>query len=145
MQSDFTEAVAWWVATGINSKMLAEYEAQYGSTSKFWTRLQIHGNRPLRMSHVVLAFILLCFTLILSLVVFVTELWFGKKEQGVGGRRDKWSSTREAWVEGRRREYMRGGEDERGIENKNEVVSEGTGIEKRDVEREGIIVEEKTD
>ena len=112
MQSDFNEAVAWWVATGINLKMLSEYEAEHGSASKFWTRPKIHGNRVLMMSHVVPAFILLGFALSVSLIVFITELWFGRKEQGVGGQRNK-RGHRETWLEGVRREDLRGGRKER--------------------------------
>ena len=85
MQTEFNEAVAWWMGTGINLKMLSEYEAQYGS-NQFWTRPKIHGNRPLMMSHIVPAFILLGFSIIVSLIVFVTELRFSRKEQAVGGR-----------------------------------------------------------
>ena len=135
MQSFFNEAVAWWVATGINLKMLAEYEAEYGSVSKLWTRPKIHGNRPLIMGHLVPAFILLGITLTVSLIVFVTELWFGRKEQGVGGRRDKKRHSRGAWIGGRRRRYLRRGREEREIEEKIEVFSECRGIEEQDVKR----------
>ena len=91
LQNGFNEAVAWWLATGINLKMLAEFEAHYGSTNNFWTRPKIHGNRPLKISHVVVAFILLGVILTMSLIVFVTELWLGRKE-----KRDKRRRCREA-------------------------------------------------
>ena len=151
MQSGFNEAVAWWVATGINLKMLAEYEAQYGSIGNFWTRPKINGNRPLILSHVVPAFIFLGVAITMSLIVFVTELWFGRKEQQQGvGQRDKGRRTREAWVEGRRRGDVRGGREERGmvlrgLEEKIEVVSEGKGIEdKTEVMSDGGVIEDKT-
>ena len=88
--------------------MLAEYESQYGSTRNLWTSPKIHGNRPLKMSHVLLAFILLGATLTLSLIVFVTELWLGRKEQGVGGQRDKRRRSREARLNGTKRMHLEG-------------------------------------
>ena len=101
-------------------KMLAEYEAQYGSNN-IWTRPKIHGNRPLMMSHIAPAFIAFGITITVSLIVFVTELWFGRK-QSVGGRRHR----REARLEGGRRVYFKvriGGRGMvlRGIEDKTEV------------------------
>ena len=100
------------------------------------------------MSHVVPAFIFLGVAITVSLIVFVTELCFGRKEQGVG-QRYKGRHTREAWVEGRGRKDLRGGREERGIvqremEDKIEEVSDARGIEDRiEVVREGRGIEEK--
>ena len=106
MQSDFNEAVGWWVATGINLKMLSEYEAQFGSNN-FWIRPKIHGDRPLMISHILPAFILLGFTMTVSLIVFISEIWFGRKKQGVGRRNRR--VRRETWVEGVITDDMRRG------------------------------------
>ena len=136
LQTDFNEAVAWWVATGINLKMLAEYEAQYGSISNFWTRPKNLGPRPLTMSQVLLAFILPAVTITVSLIVFVIELCLGRNKQGVRRQREK--RRQETLLQGQRREDMTGGREERGIVLRGvgedfEAVSRGTGY----VDREG--------
>ena len=102
------------------------------------------------MSHIVPAFILLGFTLTVSLIVFVTEFCFGRKERGVGGQRDKRRHSREAWVEGARGKDLRGAREERvmvlrGIKDKLEIVSEGVEIEDNKIEvvRGGRGIEEQ--
>ena len=63
--------------------MLADFEARHGSGYKtYWTRPETHGERPLKLDHYILAFIMFACSTTISLIAFVIELWLGRKNGG---------------------------------------------------------------
>ena len=77
-------AIAWWIDTGVFSKMGKDVKSVVGSNLNFWTRPKIRINRPLVFSHGLPSIIICGTSLFLSTVVFILELihhhlsWKGK-------------------------------------------------------------------
>ena len=71
-------------------KMLADFGARHGSGYKtYWTRPETRRERPLMLDHYILAFILFGCSTTISLIVFVIELWLGRKNKWKGRAQDQ--------------------------------------------------------
>ena len=67
-------AIAWWMDTGVLSKMVADIQLVVGTSQNYWTKPKIRENRPLILFHG-LPIIMICgASLFLSTVVFGLEL-----------------------------------------------------------------------
>ena len=49
----------------------------------FWTRRNVHGNKPLTIYHVLPSFMVLGFGLIPSIIIFILELWLCLNEKKI--------------------------------------------------------------
>ena len=65
-------AVLWWLATGINQKMMMDVEI-YFPGYPFWVPQLIQGEVPLDIDHVLFQLLLLGFGLITSTLSFICE------------------------------------------------------------------------
>ena len=76
-QRDFQGAISSWLETGICQKMENEITTSQAFRGhfeeSFWTRRNVHGNRPLTVYHVLPSFMVLGFGLIPSIIIFILE------------------------------------------------------------------------
>ena len=93
-------ALAWWISTGISSKMEADIKAEYGSRILSWTRPTFHDNIPLSFSHILPSFIIYGVATFISVMVFFLEMthYFYKKQKRQRTRRYHEGPRRIAWA-----------------------------------------------
>ena len=95
-------AIAWWMDTGVFSKMAKDVKSIVGSNLNFWTRPKIRGNRPLVLSHALPSLIICGVLLFLSTVVFVLEVIHrysqcnGKQKNGLNLRKEPKQSPKKS-------------------------------------------------
>ena len=71
-------AISSWLETGICQKMENEittspdFRSYFGGS--FWARINLHGNKPITIHHVLPSFMVLGFGLIPSIIIFILEL-----------------------------------------------------------------------
>ena len=87
-------AMAWWISTGIYSKMEADMNAGYGKNMNFWTKAKFRDNIPLSFSHILPSIIIYGVATFISVMALILEisLFFCKKQkrQRNGRRRLAW-------------------------------------------------------
>ena len=92
-------AMAWWISTGIYSKMEADVNAGYGKNEmNFWTRAKYRDNIPLSFSHILTSIIIFGVAAFISMMALILEisLYFYKTQKRQ--RRDSEGQRRLAWA-----------------------------------------------
>ena len=99
-------AFAWWISTGIYSKMKSDVESEYGSKKISWTRPKFHDNIALSFSHILPSIIIYGVATFISVMAFFLEIlhYFcqkqkrQRKERGRRTRRQHEGPQRIAWA-----------------------------------------------
>ena len=89
-------AIAWWISTGIYSKMEADVIAGYGKNEmSFWTRAKIRDNIPLSFSHILASIIIYGVAAFISVMALILEIFYKKQKRQ---RKDSGRKRRLAWA-----------------------------------------------
>ena len=66
-------AILWWIATGTNNKMRSDIENNFKNGNPLWNPRLIQREAPLEVHHVLLAFLILGFGIVISKCIFFAE------------------------------------------------------------------------
>ena len=67
-------AILWWIASGTYNKMRSDVENNFNKGNVYWVHELMHSEAPLEIHHVLLAFLILCFGLVVAKFAFFAEL-----------------------------------------------------------------------
>ena len=76
-QRYFNMAILWWVASGTYNKMESDVRNAFPGQA-YWIREEKQGEVPLHIDNLILWFIVLGFSLVISTLVFFAEMTFSR-------------------------------------------------------------------